>query len=224
VRHRKRYIMKYLKLSISPTARAIHPIDRVLAGHGAVNREALLHVGAWADGTTVLLYRVTGNGDAFDDALAEQPEVFDHDVVDLGGNGYHAFVQAEATDGGATLLDIAHEHTLIIDTPLEFTEEGLRATLVGTHENLRVALGDIPNGMDFSVDSAGTYVPGSEDLLSPLTDRQLEVFETAVEEGYYDVPRKATHKDIAENLGCAPSTVDEHLRKAESRVVTGLIQ
>ena len=91
--------MKYLKLSISPTARAIHPIDRVLAGHGAVNREALLHVGAWADGTTVLLYRVTGNGDAFDDALAEQPEVFDHDVVDLGGNGYHAFVQAEATDG-----------------------------------------------------------------------------------------------------------------------------
>ena len=123
-----------------------------------------------------------------------------------------------------TLLDIAHEHTLIIDTPLEFTEEGLRATLVGTHENLRVALGDIPNGMDFSVDSAGTYVPGSEDLLSPLTDRQLEVFETAVEEGYYDVPRKATHKDIAENLGCAPSTVDEHLRKAESRVVTGLIQ
>ncbi|PSP39707.1 DNA-binding protein [Halobacteriales archaeon QH_10_70_21] len=216
--------MKYLKLSISPTARAIHPIDRVLAGHGAVNREALLHVGARADGTTVLLYRVTGNGDAFDDALAEQPEVFDHDVVDLGGNGYHAFVQAEATDGGATLLDIAHEHTLIIDTPLAFTEEGLRATLVGTHENLRVALGDIPNGMDVSVDSAGTYVPGSEDLLSPLTDRQLEVFETAVEEGYYDVPRKATHEDIAENLGCAPSTVDEHLRKAESRVVTGLIQ
>jgi predicted DNA binding protein len=216
--------MKYLKLSISPTARAIHPINRVLAGHGAVNREALLHVGARADGTTVLLYRVTGNGDAFDDALAEQPEVFDHDVVDIEGNGYHAFVQAEATDGGTTLLDIAHEHTLIIDTPLEFTEEGLRATLVGTHENLRVALGDIPNGMDVSVDSAGTYALGSEDLLSPLTDRQLEVFETAVEEGYYDVPRKATHKDIAENLGCAPSTVDEHLRKAESRVVTGLIQ
>jgi len=216
--------MKHLKLSISPTARAVHPIDRVLAGHGAVNREALLHVDSRADGTTVLLYRVTGNGDAFDDALAEQPEVFDHDVVDLGGDGYHAFVQAEATEAGATLLDIAHDHTLIIDTPLEFTEEGLRATLVGTHENLRAALGDIPDALEFSVDSAGTYVPGSEDLLSPLTDRQLEVFETAVEEGYYDVPRKATHKDIAENLGCAPSTVDEHLRKAESRVVTGLIQ
>ena len=216
--------MKYLKLTLSPTGRAIHPIDRFLVDHDGITREALLHVDARGDGTTVLLYRVAGDGEAFDDALGDQSEVFDHDVVDLAGNGYHAFVQAKSTESGGILLDVAHEHTLIVDTPLEFTDEGLRATLVGTHENLRAALGAVPDGLEFSVDNAGTYVPGSEDLLSPLTDRQLEVFETAVQEGYYDVPRKATHKDIAENLGCAPSTVDEHLRKAESRVVTGLIQ
>ncbi|WP_254837925.1 helix-turn-helix domain-containing protein [Natronomonas marina] len=216
--------MRYLKLSLSPTERAIHPIDRFLADHGAITREALLHVDARADGTTVLLYRVTGNGEAFDDALDGQPAVFDHEVVDLAGDGYHAFVQAKAAEEGGTLLDVAHEHTLIVDTPLEFAEDGLRATLVGTHDNLRAALGTIPDTLEFSVNDAGTYIPGNEDLLSPLTDRQLEVFETAVQEGYYDVPRKATHKDIAENLGCAPSTVDEHLRKAESRVVTGLIR
>ena len=216
--------MKYLKLTLSPTDRAIHPIDRFLAGHDGITREALLHVDARADGTTVLLYRVTGDGAGFDDTLKEQAGVVDHDVVDLAGNGYHAFVQADAVDDGGVLLEIARDNALIVDTPLEFTDEGLRATLVGTHENLRAALGAVPDGLEFSVDNAGTYVPGSEDLLSPLTDRQLEVFETAVQEGYYDVPRKATHKDIAENLGCAPSTVDEHLRKAESRVVTGLIQ
>ncbi|MFQ3319547.1 MAG: putative DNA binding protein [Natronomonas sp.] len=216
--------MKYLKLSLSPTDRAIHPIDRFVAQHDAVSREALLHVDSRADGTTVLLYRVVGDGDAFDDALDDQPEIHDREVVDLADNGYHAFIQAESTNKGNALLEVAHEHALIIDTPLDFTDDGLRATLVGTHENLRGALSAIPDTLDFSVDNAGTYVPGSEDLLSPLTDRQLEVFETAVQEGYYDVPRRATHKDIAENLGCAPSTVDEHLRKAESRVVTGLIQ
>ena len=216
--------MKYLKLTLSPTDRAIHPIDRFLADHDGIAREALLHVDARADGTTVLLYRVTGDGAGFDDTLEKQTEVVDHDVVDLGGNGYHAFVQADAVDDGGVLLEIARNNALIVDTPLEFTDEGLQATLVGTHENLRAALGAVPDGLDFSVDDAGTYVPGGEDLLSPLTDRQLEVFETAVEEGYYDVPRQATHKDIADNLGCAPSTVDEHLRKAESRVVTGLIQ
>ena len=216
--------MKYLKLSLSPTERVIHPIDGFVAGHEAVSREALLHVDCRADGTTVLLYRVTGDGEAFADALAEQPEVHDQEVVDLAGEAYHAFVQAHSTDRGNALLDVAHEHALIVDTPLEFTDGGLQATLVGTHGNLRNALGAIPDAVEFAVDNAGTYVPGSEDLLSPLTDRQLEVFETAVEEGYYDVPRRATHKDIAENLGCAPSTVDEHLRKAESRVVTGLLQ
>lgn len=216
--------MKYLKLSLSPTERVIHPVDEFVAGHDSISREALLHVDSRADGTTVLLYRVTGDGDAFADALEDQPEIHDHEVVDLAGNGYHAFVQADSTTTGNALLSVAHEHALIIDTPLEFTSTGLRAKLVGTHGNLRGALGAMPEGVEFSVDDAGTYVPGNEDLLSPLTDRQLEVFETAVEEGYYDVPRRATHKDIAENLGCAPSTVDEHLRKAESRVVSGLIQ
>jgi predicted DNA binding protein len=216
--------MQYLKLSLSPTERAVHPIDRFIGGHDAVSREALLHVDSRADGTTVLLYRVTGDGEAFADALGERTDVHDHEAVDLAGNRYHVFVQADQTTRGNVLLDIAHEHALIVDTPLEFTEEGLRATLVGTHENLRNALGAMPDTIDFSVNDAGTYIPGSEDLLSPLTDRQLEVFETAVEEGYYDVPRRATHKDIADNLGCAPSTVDEHLRKAESRVVSGLIQ
>jgi predicted DNA binding protein len=216
--------MQYLKLSLSPTERAVHPIDRFIGGHDVISREALLHVDSRADGTTVLLYRVTGDGERFAEALDERPDIHDYETVDLAGNGYHVFVQANQTSRGNVLLDVAHEHALIVDTPLKFTDEGLRATLVGTHENLRNALGAMPDTIDFSVDNAGTYIPGNEDLLSPLTERQLEVFETAVEEGYYDVPRRATHKDIADNLGCAPSTVDEHLRKAESRVVSGLIQ
>jgi predicted DNA binding protein len=216
--------MKYLKLSLSPTERVIHPVDEFVADHAAISREALLHVDSRADGTTVLLYRVEGDGEGFGGALADQPEIYDHEVVDLAGDGYHVFVQADSTDEGNALLDVANAHALIIDTPLEFREAGLQATLVGTHENLRGALGAMPDDVDFSVDNAGAYVPGNEDLLSPLTDRQLEVFETAVEEGYYDVPRRATHEDIANNLDCAPSTVDEHLRKAESRVVSGLIQ
>ncbi|WP_255195653.1 helix-turn-helix domain-containing protein [Halorarius litoreus] len=214
--------MQYLKLTISPTDRAIHPIDTFVADHGDVTREALLHVDARADGTTVLLYRLTGDRETFADALGERSEVRDHEVVDVS-DGFHAFLQVESSTMGA-LVEVAHENALIIDTPLEFVEGGLRATLVGTHDNLRQSLSAMPDSIDFAVDNAGPYVPGGEDLLSPLTDRQLEVFEVAVDEGYYDVPRRATHKDIAATLDCAPSTVDEHLRKAESRVVSGLIQ
>jgi predicted DNA binding protein len=216
--------MQYLKLTLSPTHRAIHPVDRFIEGHRSVTREEVLHVDARADGTTVLLYRLLGDRESFETALSQRASVRDYDVVEVEEEGFHAFVQADSPEEGSALLDIAHENALIIDTPLEFTEGGLKATLVGTHGNLREALGQLPDALEFTVENAGPYVPGGEDLLSPLTDRQLEVFETAVEEGYYDVPRRATHKDIADNLGCAPSTVDEHLRKAESRVVSGLVQ
>lgn len=214
--------MQYLKLTITPTDRAIHPIDGFVADHDAVTREALLHVDARADGTTVLLYRLLGDKDAFADDLAARSSVRDHEVVDVA-DGFHVFLQVGSAAMGE-LVEVSHDHALIIDTPLEFVDGGLRATLVGTHNNLREALSRMPDCIDFTVDNAGPYVPGGEDLLSPLTDRQLEVFRTAVDEGYYDVPRRATHKDIAATLDCAPSTVDEHLRKAESRVVTGLVQ
>jgi len=216
--------MKYLKLTLAPTDRVIHPIDGYIADHEAVQREALLHVDARTDGTTVLLYRLTGDREALGADLHERQHVQDQEVVDISDEGFHAFVQADTAERGDQLVEIAHRHALIIDTPLEYVEDGIRATLVGTHENLRQALGAIPSEIDFSVENAGPYVPGDQDLLSPLTDRQLEVFQTAVEEGYYDVPRRATHKDIADALDCAPSTVDEHLRKAESRVVSGLLQ
>lgn len=215
--------MQYLKLTLSPTDRAIHPIDRFVRDRSGVDRDAILHVDSRVDGTTVLLYRLVGARDQFDAALADQSNVVDHEVVEVEGEGFHAFVQARSDGVGGELLDIAHRNALIVDTPLEFVEGGIRATLVGTHENLRTALSAIPDEVEFTVENAGPYVPGGADLLSPLTERQLEVFETAVEEGYYEVPRRATHKDIADNLGCAPSTVDEHLRKAESRVVSGLI-
>ncbi|NEU57192.1 helix-turn-helix domain-containing protein [Halorussus sp. MSC15.2] len=51
------------------------------------------------------------------------------------------------------------------------------------------------------------------------TERQQEAVETAVAVGYYDVPRTATHEDVAAELACAPSTASEHLRKAESKVL-----
>lgn len=214
--------MQYLKLTLSPTDRAVHPIDTFVADRPEVEREALLHVDCRGDGTTVLLYRLTGDRETFGDALDAQTGVRDYEVVDVD-DGFHAFIQAESSGPGA-LIRVAHDNALIVDTPLEFSGDGIRATLVGTHDNLRDALSEMPDEVTFTVENAGPYVPGSEDLLSPLTDRQLEVFETAVEEGYYDVPRRATHKDIANTLDCAPSTVDEHLRKAESRVVSGLIQ
>ncbi|MFB9806579.1 helix-turn-helix domain-containing protein [Haladaptatus pallidirubidus] len=56
-----------------------------------------------------------------------------------------------------------------------------------------------------------------------LTDRQREVMDVALDLGYYDVPRQATHRDIADRMGLSVGTVGEHLQKIESRVFKGIV-
>jgi predicted DNA binding protein len=57
------------------------------------------------------------------------------------------------------------------------------------------------------------------DLTSGLTPRQLDVLRRAVAAGYYDSPRRADSAALARALGVSPSTLKEHLRKAESAVL-----
>ena len=52
---------------------------------------------------------------------------------------------------------------------------------------------------------------------SSLTDRQLEVLETAYEMGYFDNPKGANASDIASTLGIHPSTLSEHLTLAQKK-------
>ena len=55
--------------------------------------------------------------------------------------------------------------------------------------------------------------------LDRLSSRQREVFRLARARGYYDHPRRADVKRLSEELGVSTSTVHEHLRKAEARLL-----
>ncbi len=59
----------------------------------------------------------------------------------------------------------------------------------------------------------------SEDLLGDLTPRQSKALAAAVEAGYYTVPRKARFQDIADRQGVPRTTYEEHVRKAEAKVI-----
>jgi len=60
--------------------------------------------------------------------------------------------------------------------------------------------------------------------LNRLTEKQREVMMAAYKMGYYDIPRKITSEELAERLGLVGSTVVEHLRKAEQRLMTQLFE
>ena len=60
-------------------------------------------------------------------------------------------------------------------------------------------------------------------LLSKLTPRQRQMLLTAYALGYYDVPRRISSDELSRHLKVDKSTIVEHLRKAERRLIGSII-
>jgi DNA-binding CsgD family transcriptional regulator len=64
---------------------------------------------------------------------------------------------------------------------------------------------------------------GGESLLSKLTHRQRQMLLVAYALGYYDVPRRISSDELSRHLNIDKSTIVEHLRKAERKLIGGII-
>jgi DNA-binding MarR family transcriptional regulator len=64
---------------------------------------------------------------------------------------------------------------------------------------------------------------GPDSPLNQLTKKQKEVLTTAYRLGYYDIPRRINSDQLAEKLKIANSTLVEHLRKAERRLIVQVL-
>lgn len=216
--------MRYFDLRLTPESGGLHPVDRALAAVRGITREALLHIDAFGDGTGILLYRLTGDRETAAEFAVSSDEVLGHDLIDVDGEGFHLYLHVRPGEPAGSLMTLCYEYALIVKTPIEFTDYGdVLVTVVGRHEMLREALRAAPEAINVNIEQVGQYHPDERDFLSLLTDRQREVFERAVELGYYEIPRGVNQEQLADTLGCAPSTVDEHLRKAESKMLSALV-
>ncbi len=56
-------------------------------------------------------------------------------------------------------------------------------------------------------------------LFPKLTDKQKEMLKLAIENGYYSYPRKTNIKELAKRNKMSFSTFQEHLRKAENKLI-----
>ncbi len=67
-----------------------------------------------------------------------------------------------------------------------------------------------------------TFVVSLNSVFSQLTERQVNSLIAALEAGYYQIPKKATTTEIAGRHKVPRTTYEEHLRKAESKVVQAI--
>jgi DNA-binding CsgD family transcriptional regulator len=195
---------------------------QVVADDPGVTREAIHQLELMADGSVVMLYELSGDHDRIHELLDEHFDADASEISEIAGNllVYAHHDPSPTVDG---LLRIPRELGIVVDTPLEFTRDGgIGLTLVGEEADIRQAIAAVPESVTHTVERTGNYRPDRERLFAELTDRQQEILLTALEMGYYEQPRRATSEELAEQLDCTKTTVGEHLRKAEEKVLTGI--
>jgi predicted DNA binding protein len=63
------------------------------------------------------------------------------------------------------------------------------------------------------------FMPSSNELFGEMTGKQTDALMLAFKEGYYRSPRKVTTAKLAKRFGTSRPTYEEHLRKAENKMI-----
>jgi len=82
---------------------------------------------------------------------------------------------------------------------------------------------EILRKVDFDGFIASSLTLTADALFSDLTEKQMDALLTAYSNGYYNLPRKANVQDIANKKRVSRTTYQEHLKKAENKLVASLV-
>lgn len=209
--------MEYVSVVLSPDGGWGRP--------GDFPRETIHYMNLLGDGTAVFLAEYPGEDAAVAERVAGHYEPIQSRVSQVGENVL-AYVHFEPSPAEAASLGALDEHPVAVDMPVYVGDDGrLHVTVVGHPGPMRDALAEVANGFDVVVRKTGEYDPGTTtaSLFAQLTESEQTTLAAARRLGYYEVPRTATHEDVAEELGVSRSTVGEHLRRAESKLVSKII-
>lgn len=213
--------MRYLTGVLRPVER-VHPNAGVIAATPGVTQVALHQSRLLDDGTSVTWLQVRGELDRLSGRLDEASTVRECAVA--GDSEGFVYLHSEPHDLARYLYRLRDEYEVVVEMPLEFTGDGgLRGTVVGDDGTLRRAVDALPSAFDFELERVGEYRPDVQEVFADLTARQQEVLATAIREGYYAAPRRATQRDVADALDVAPGTVSQALRRIEARVLSNFV-
>jgi predicted DNA binding protein len=215
--------MRAVELHLLPEGGAFPGVDRTIANLAGIDREALTNLGWHSDGSYTLLYRLRApEPDPLVAALDGHEDVKRYELVEEGERLY-TFLHVGEREALSELLSIAEEHALMLDPPFQFTGQGVRVTVAGEEGALQSAFAEATDRIAVDVEWTGGYSPGRPSALKRLTERQREALITAYEMGYYEKPREVSFEEVAGELGCASSTANELLRRAEATVVDAVL-
>jgi predicted DNA binding protein len=215
--------MKRVRLTIRPVDTEIHPGYALSAGGAEYLSTVELINWNLTNEPIGLLFRVDGNREAFAADLDDLPQVVNYDITPIDEATFYIYVRDSSTPTTRQLIETFTRGSLIVVSPIEYLQDGrLTITVVGPASEIQAAVDGVPTDVEAEIAEVGGSKVSQDSVAARLSDRQHAAIVAGINVGYYEIPRQATHEDVAAAMGCASSTASEHLRKAESKLITAL--
>jgi len=133
-----------------------------------------------------------------------------------------------------TVVDVFRRHDCVHVPPTVYRRGWERYTVIGFDgSDVSDLLAELNGSHEIEVVSKkqveerrtsrtrGTLFPVDR-LFADMTDRQIGALRVALDNGYYDEPRGASVEEMARETTVARATFEEHLRKAENKLMSNV--
>jgi predicted DNA binding protein len=161
----------------------------------------------------------------YSDELEQISQVIDYELIPIGERAFYAYLREQTAAPDKEIYTAFTHSTLVVIPPIEYTTQGtMRITVVGKSTALQSAIDSLPPDVDVDIDRIEEFAGPKPAVASLLRPRQRETIEAAFSAGYYEVPRDTTIEAIADRVDCTPGTASEHLRKAEAKLITYVLE
>ena len=200
----------------------IHPLYGMLANAPFVERATALQYN-YTDDELSMLHYVEGDADAMAAAVEGIDAAFDFAIERVDDERFYAYLRGRNTEGVDAMFGPLSASGIVVVPPIVYHADGTVTTsFFGPDEEFQPVIDRAPEPLEITIESVGGLAR-TAGVDARLSERQRTAVRTALELGYYEVPKTASQADVAAAMDCSPSTAAEHLQKAEATLVRGFL-
>jgi hypothetical protein len=156
--------------------------------------------------------------EAFDTVLDREPEISSFDVVDEIDS--RRLYRAEWNSTADTFVQAIGKHDAVLqEASGDATSWTFQIRFPDSHVLSEFHTYCRERDIRLSVDSLYNPIEPAAVDLREMTEAQRSLVERAYDEGFFDVPRKITLAEIADDLGLSDQAVNERLRRGLKALV-----
>ena len=138
-------------------------------------------------------------------------------IVKVGLNQYLATVM----NNNCALAKIVSESGVFLTSAKPITDDLIEWAILAPNASYVKNFVKRVTDLGYSIKRKYVFDP-TVDL--KLTPRQEEIIEYALNNGYYDIPKKISVDDICSEFGCSKSTISVIMRTAEKKIIENYLE